>query len=162
MGKQEHSPKALRALVQDTRTYTATQGQLTQTHMSRHAQLHSCLAYQHTRHSRIPLRAQQAFTPRDPTVPTGNPNPQTRGTLAEDSTLFNSVVRTQLEYSEKQCTTDISSVADKSFQLLLKTTATLEEQAAAQSMEQRDIMKSSTRIDGHRNPREPTTKGLCT
>ena len=95
-------------------------------------------------------------------MPTGNPNPQTRGTLAEDSTLFNSVVRTEFEYSEKQCTTDISSVADKSFQLLLKTTATLEEQAAAQSMEQRDIMKSSTCIDGHRNPREPTTKGLCT
>ena len=65
MGKQERSPKALRALVQDTRTYTVTHGQLTQTHMSRHMQLHSCLAYQHTRHSRIQLRAQQVFTPQD-------------------------------------------------------------------------------------------------
>ena len=36
--------------------------------MSSYMQLHSCLAYQHTRHSRIPLRAQQVqvFTPLKP------------------------------------------------------------------------------------------------
>ena len=65
VGKQECSPKALRALVQDTPAYTVTHGQLTQKHMSCHMQLHSCLAYQHTRHSRIQLRAQQVFTPQD-------------------------------------------------------------------------------------------------
>ena len=31
--------------------------------MSRNMQLQTCLIYKHTRHSRIPLRAQQVFTP---------------------------------------------------------------------------------------------------
>ena len=93
MGKQERSPKALRALVQDTRTYTVTQGQLTQTHMTRHTQLHSCLAYQHTRHSRTPLRAQQVFSP-------GSYRANRKPKPADARHPCRG------QYSEKQCTTE--------------------------------------------------------
>ena len=60
---QAYSPKALQALEQDTRPYTVTHGQLEHSHTSSHMQLHSCLAYQHTRHSRIPLRGPASVHP---------------------------------------------------------------------------------------------------
>ena len=96
VGKQEHSPKALR-LVHDTRTYTVTQGQLTQTHMSRHTQLHSCLAYQHTRHSRIPLRAQQVFTPHEAATASHQVSPKQGLKKAPPALLFASAIL-NLEY----------------------------------------------------------------
>ena len=98
MGKQDCRPTALQALEQEHSILHIT----TQWHTDNCGK-HTC---HDTRHSRIPLRAQQVFTPWDPTVPPSNPNkkptqprgqdrqtqPQQKarrlGTLAVAPTLF--------------------------------------------------------------------------
>ena len=70
-GKQECRPKALQSLEQDHSTpHSDTLGQLSHVHMLSNMQQQQRNAYNapakptlHTTHSRIPLRAQQVFTP---------------------------------------------------------------------------------------------------
>ena len=87
-GKQECRPKALQSLEQEYSTpHSDTLGQLSHVHMLSNMQLQQRNAYNapakptlHTTHSRIPLRAQQVFTPRDPTVQQRKRSPQNPGT----------------------------------------------------------------------------------